>query len=103
MGSVVEEAVRTMVVPARSVDGLPQVVRPSGRDLLVRLLRVISGPGQVPVEQGGKHLVGEDGRGGAGTDAVLLPAWVIRGEQDAARGNLRFIDRRYRLRMPGQA
>src|SRR5690349_11115988 len=57
MGLGVEDAVAAVVVGG--VTGLPQVVRPVGRDRLGRLLRVVAGAGEVAVQQGGGDLLTE--------------------------------------------
>src|SRR5580700_5507807 len=102
MGGVVEDPAYAVVVPAWTVDGLPQVVRPTGLDLLPGLLGAVSGAGKVAVEQGRDDPIGRDGGRRAAADPVLLPARVIGGENDAARGDLWLIDRGYRLRVVRQ-
>ncbi len=91
MGAVVEDAVRAVVVPARPVGGLPEVVRPSGLDLLPGLLGAVSGAGEIAIKQRGDDPVREDSGRRAGADPVLLPARVIGGEDDASRGHLRLV------------
>jgi signal transduction histidine kinase/HAMP domain-containing protein/CheY-like chemotaxis protein len=58
-----ELTVRTVVVTAGLVDRLPEVGWPVVTFPTAGLLRVVAGPGQVPVEQGGHHPVSQDRRG----------------------------------------
>src|SRR5580704_9697379 len=102
MGGVVEDPACAVVVPAWTIDGLPQVVWPTGDDLLPGLLGAVSGAGKVAVEQGRDDPVGRDGGRRATADPVLLPVRVIGGENNAARGDFWLIDRWYRLRVVGQ-
>src|SRR5213078_775833 len=98
MRGVVEDPACAVVVPAWTVDGLPQVVRPAGGDHLPGLLGAVSGAGKVAVEQGRDDPVARDGGRRAAADPVLLPTRVIGGENDAARGDFWLIDRGDRLR-----
>ena len=69
---------------------------------LAGLLGVVAGAGQVPVQQRGSDPVGQDRGRGARPDPVLPPAGMIGGVQHAAGGHLGLVDRRHRLRVPGQ-
>ncbi len=100
MRPVVELPVRA-VVP-RVVRGLPQVLRLAGAFGAVSLLRLVSGPGQVSVEQGRGHPVGQDRRGRRAPDEVLPALGMIGGVDDAAGRYFRLVDRRDRLRVAGQ-
>jgi hypothetical protein len=101
MRLLVEHPVRAVVIAHGVVYGFPEVVRPVAFRL-AGLLRGVAGPGQVPVEQGGRHPVSQDRSRRARPDEVLLAARMIGGIDDPAGGDLRLVDRRHGLRMPGQ-
>src|SRR5580704_17600910 len=102
MCDVVEDPAWTVVVAARTVDGLPQVVRSAGRDLLSGLLGGGPGTGEIAVEQGRDDPVARDRSRGAAADPVLLPARVIGSVDHSSCGDVWLIDRRYGLRVVGQ-
>jgi signal transduction histidine kinase/CheY-like chemotaxis protein len=85
----VELPVRAMVLAAGLVHRFPQVVRPVAAFPAAGLLRVIAGFRQVPVKQGRHHPVGQDGRGRAGSDEVLLAPRVVGGVDHTAGRDLR--------------
>jgi len=98
----VELPVRAMVLAAGLVHRFPQVVRPVAAFPAAGLLRAIARFRQVSVKQGRHHPVGQDRRGRAGSDEVLLAPRVVGGVDHAAGRDLRLIYRRHRLRVPGQ-
>lgn len=97
VGTVVENAVCSVVAPAGPVEGLPQVGGPIDTDRLIGLLRVVSRAGEVTVKQSGSQALGHNG------PTVLAPAqyclrWgVIQRVDDPAGGDFGLVDRRHRL------
>src|SRR6266568_1478039 len=89
MGPLVEDTVRAIVPLAPPIERLPEVAGPVNLLPLTGLLRVVAGPGQVPVEQRRRDPVREDGCDGAGTGPVLPAAGMGSGEVHRPGGDLR--------------
>src|SRR5205823_9122419 len=94
-GLVVESAVRAVVRLVPPVRRLPQVRRLVRVARLVGLLRLVPGPRQVPVQDAGGHGIGQQRRGRRATDPVFTTTGVVGGGDDAARCDLRLVDRGY--------
>src|SRR5829696_1609206 len=76
---VVKGALGAEITATAPIYRLPEVDRPAWVGGLVGLLGLISGPGEVSVQQAGSQLVGHQGPDSAATNPVFPASWVVGG------------------------